>query len=90
LDFTKNSEAKRAALDEIIKFNCNINEFNFMQKIFSHFRTELLYRKKKTRTADWVGLFTIIDKNNDGLISKQELRESLVQAGMFKVSDAEV
>ena len=63
----------RVALDEIIKFNCEANEFNFMQEVYARFKTDLMFAKTKQRTAQWMELFAAIDANSDGLLSKSEL-----------------
>ena len=53
-DFSNDPDSLQAALDEIIKLNCNINEFNYMQE---NLRYKLMPELLKTNSADWTGLF---------------------------------
>jgi hypothetical protein len=47
----------KAAFDEIIKLNCNINEFNYIQELAKNMRYKLMPEILKTNVADWAGLF---------------------------------
>ena len=48
--FEGNAQTYGCALNEIIKFNNLANEFNFMQQIFGLMKSELLWKKLKTKT----------------------------------------
>ena len=56
-DFSNDPDSLQAALDEIIKLNCNINEFNYMQELAQNLRYKLMPELLKTNSADWAGLF---------------------------------
>ena len=60
-----------------------------MQEVWSRFRTEFLWKKLHTRSPDWLSLFSLLDKDQDGLISKIELREAIKTAGMAEIAEAE-
>jgi hypothetical protein len=56
-DFTEDPESLKAAFDEIIKLNCNINEFNYMHELAKNIRYKLMPEILKTNVADWAGIF---------------------------------
>lgn len=47
----------QAALDEIIKFNCLVNEFNYMNDLAIKFKTVLMVLALKSKVVDWTALF---------------------------------
>lgn len=56
-DFSDEPESLKAAFDEIIKLNCNINEFNYIQELAKNMRYKLMPEVLKSNVADWHGLF---------------------------------
>jgi hypothetical protein len=60
------------ALNEIIKFNCFTNEFNYMHDLFTSFKDKLLL--KKGVGVNWYSLFKSYDVNNNNLLDKIELK----------------
>jgi hypothetical protein len=73
-----NKEGIKQAIDQIIKFNCMTNEFNYILDIFQHVQTLAL---TKLGTYDYAGLFTMYDKNLDNLLDKNELRQLIIDCG---------
>jgi len=63
-------EEYRVALEEIIKFNCFTNEFNYMHELFWKLQNELMVQKG----VNWAGLFSMFDVNKDNLMDKTELK----------------
>lgn len=55
ITFAKDPKAFKAALDEIIKFNNYINEFNYVLEVATRMRYKLMPRPKTH--IDWPGLF---------------------------------
>ena len=47
----------QAALDEIIKFNCLVNEFNYMNDLAIKLKNVLIPKTLKTKIIDWAKLF---------------------------------
>lgn len=66
-----NQDGIKKAIDQIIKFNCMTNEFNYILDIFHHVQEVTL---TKMGTYDYAGLFSMYDKNLDNLLDKNELR----------------
>lgn len=68
ISFVENQDAFRAALDEIIKFNCYVNEFNYMQEFYARVKRNLL-----TVVLDPQKIFTKYDTDQDDLLKKDNL-----------------
>jgi hypothetical protein len=51
----------QAALDEIIKFNCLVNEFNYMNDLAIRFKNTLMVLVLKSKVVDWPALFQHYD-----------------------------
>ena len=72
VDFADDPGAFKAAIDEIIKFNCFTNEFNYVHELFSRISDKLII--EKTGGYNWVSLFTLYDENKNNLLDKPELK----------------
>ena len=81
-----NEAALRSALDEIIKFNNYVNEFNYVQEFYSRM-CEKLMRKKGL--SDYKNVFDKYDSNRDDLLSKDDLQKMMLESGMRNVTHAE-
>ena len=84
-----NQDGIKHAIDEIIKFNCMTNEFNYILDVFNHIQELVL---DKMGTFDYAGLFSFYDKNLDNLLDKNELRQLLIDCGekFAHITEAEV
>ena len=58
-----------------------------MLDVFSNLSQLLI---KKATNYDWLELFSVYDKNKDGLLDKIELKQMLADCGMKDITDAEV
>lgn len=85
LDFVHDKEEFKNAIDEIIKLNCNTNEFNYIHELFTKMSDLVL-----SKTGNWASLFTMYDKNKDNLLDKLELKDLIKDCGFTDVTDAEV
>jgi len=86
LDLTASKQDKfKSAIDEIIKFNCFTNEFNYMYEAFTKMRRALLPK----HNYSWEALFGEYDKNKDGLLDKGETKQLMVAVGLPNITDAE-
>ena len=90
VNFAANPEAYRAALDEIIKYNQYVNEYNFVQEFHARMTATLVNKKPENVTKqDYVNLFIKYDTNTDDLISKHELLQMMHDCDMKYVTLAE-
>lgn len=55
--FATNTQEMKAALDAIIEFNNQINEFNFMYEVYNSFKTVLMKKKLAAMVIDWTKLY---------------------------------
>lgn len=79
-------EAFRSAIDSIIQFNLNVNEFNYIHEFFYRLNDLVV---EKTGGFNWAKLFTVYDKNNNNLLEKTELKEMLIDSGLKDATDCE-
>ena len=86
ISFANNPHAFKAALDEIIKYNNFVNEFNYCQEFYSRVRNDLM---KKLHLPDFESLFIKYDKDHDDLLSKEDLQQMMIDCGMKYVTFAE-
>eukprot|EP00347_Sterkiella_histriomuscorum_P022899 403336739 len=86
IDFVLDKTEFQAAIDDIIKFNCHTNEFNYMHEVFTNLNDLLV---KKTVSYDWGKLFDCYNKDGKNLLEKIELKEMLIDCGFVEVTDAE-
>ena len=63
-----------AAIDDIIKFNCEVNEYNYMNDLAKKFKNVLVPKVLGTRHCDWNSLFQKYNSQKDGLLIKQDLK----------------
>jgi hypothetical protein len=68
ITFTNDTRAYKAALDEIIKYNNFVNEFNYVLEIATRFQKVLMRKLFKSALVDWAGLFNQYDRNGNGAI----------------------
>lgn len=81
ISFANDESAYRVAIDEIIKFNNFINEFNYVLEVANRLRYKLMPRPKTH--VDWQGLFNMYDSNKSKFIEKAELGKMMRDAGMM-------
>ncbi|CDW73821.1 UNKNOWN [Stylonychia lemnae] len=87
LDFVNDKVGFKAAIDEIIKFNCQVNEFNYMHDLFQRMNKLLI---EKTVSYDWIKLFDLYDKDlKKNILEKSEIKKIMVDAGFTEVTDRE-
>ena len=84
-----NQDGIKKAIDQIIKFNCMTNEFNYILDVFHHVQDLAV---AKLGIYDYAGLFSLYDKNLDNLLDKNELRQLLIDCGdkFAHITEAEV
>ena len=85
ISFANNPDAFRAALDEIIKFNAYVNEFNYVQEFYSRMCTKLMQQQR----LDCVNLFMKYDNDADDLMSRENFHRLMIDSGMQYVTLAE-
>ena len=79
-----------AAIDDIIKFNCEVNEYNYMNDLAKKFKKVLVPKVLGTKHCDWNSLFQKYNSQKDGLLIKQDLKQMMLDSGLSKVTDAEM
>jgi len=87
LSFVHNEQAYRAALDELIKYNQYVNEFNYLQEFASRMRQRLVVEDTKVNGFDQ--LFQKYDTDGDNLLRTQDLKAMMIDAGMGMVTHSE-
>ena len=85
MTFASNKEAYKVALDEIIKYNQFVNEFNYLQEFHARMHKELIDGK----TNNYQRLFEKYDQDEDSLLQKEDVRKMMVDSGMRYVTLAE-
>lgn len=60
----------KAALDEIIKFNCKVNEFNYLHDFVLKLKNQLMPKILLSKLVDWRALFKHYTKESEGLMTK--------------------
>ena len=86
ISFVNNPSAFKAALDEIIKYNNFVNEYNYCQEFYSRLQNDLM---RKMHLPDFESVFIKYDKDHDDLLTKEEFQQMMIDAGMKYVTFAE-
>jgi hypothetical protein len=74
LDFSDNPITLKNAFDDIIKLNCLINEFNYINDLAKQMKHKLMPEVLKRNGVDWISLFDHFDTDKKGLITKIEIK----------------
>jgi hypothetical protein len=85
----QNHAAFYHAIDEIIKYNCYINEFNYMQELQCKLR-EHMKKALRSFNEDWGGYYDLFNTNRDDRLSRLEIKAMMQAAGMKYSTECEV
>lgn len=80
----------KVALDAIIKFNCEVNEFNYMNDFAYKLKSKVTPLVLHQKNADWAKLFEYYDKERNNELSKVEVKQMMIDCGFTECTDAEV
>ena len=74
------------AYDEILKFNNQASEYNYMVEVFHEFQKQFLggVDSELTNSDSWVSLYKQFDSDHDNLLNKTELRTMLMACQAFE------